>query len=267
MSIQTLKSSKPTWDESEDKLLLNEGEVPSLIVQYETLVNQQHLHIKAIHDIINYTIVIIGLPIPLIGAFISATSGQIPADYLVYFLLVPSFLCLFMQINFLKHYHYIGLIAHFISTGLGIQVNKKNWTHLLRYPLRYEVENGIMKAMIFNGFDDYLTETVSSGRANKLMSMFFGISDGLFALAAGAFYWLCSLVAFIMYYSNLVYPNNFIQVILLILLFLFYIFVLVTSYLVRRMMISQRKQEIIKGNSVAKLGLYLSFSENKKNRD
>jgi len=180
---------------------LRDDETVVVVAEYEALRQEILLRLQAQQNLLHHTVLVGGLPIPLLGFFFDRTGtlSSRSLEFLLCLLLVPIILCLFLQLIYLKHHLYMHLLSVYIDKELGIVLSDETEA-LSHFPIKVgsASEGGeLEKARVFSGWEQYLTRTLMVDPIPKLFSIVLGFAEGYFPLTVGLVYVLASILTYV----------------------------------------------------------------------
>lgn len=176
---------------------LRDDETLVVLAEYEALRQEILFRLGAQQNLLQYTVLVGGAPVPIIGFFtnfepLGLREIVVPLSYL---LLIPAILCLFLQLTYLKHHLYIHLLSLYIDKELSIRLTEDT-ADLARFPHKPGTAAHELQARIFAGWEIHLTQTMMDDTLSKGLAAVLGLAEGYFASAVGMFYVIAGCVVY-----------------------------------------------------------------------
>lgn len=172
---------------------IDDEEIVVAATEYGALRQEIVLRLQAQQNLIQYTVIVAGLPIPLLAAILQASNAGIPlvTQFFVVMalLLAPPVVCVFLQMVYLKQHLYLSLMALYIQNELGPTLFGRTRGLHTRFPIAGPTKNELPeRLLIFSGWEDHLTDSAMNTRGAIWLSRLLAVAEGEFPAIAGFVY-------------------------------------------------------------------------------
>jgi len=170
---------------------LRDDETLAMIAEYEAVRQEILFRLQAQQSLLQYTILIGGLPIPLIALFWDVDLQYSPqaVTFLLLLFIIPVILCIFVQLVYFKHHLHNYWLSLYIADELGILITDETKS-LDHFPIRVEKLNGneLRRALVFSGWEEYHHKAARTSFLTKAFSLVLGAAEGYFPLMVASCY-------------------------------------------------------------------------------